>query len=550
MHEAKVLPAEPKAPAIDWALFLFLVLFLNVRLPCKLIALVLIFVLRPDFRFGLRLPFRRDGRRSRLPLFYPAMALIALWNAFAHGPLTGTNYGFSLAGGLAYWMAGLLAIHQVKLAVDRLPATTLHRTLVAFFAINAAVSIFTLLKIMIEARTFNPYLYQGEYQKYFINTGDYIRGILFDTSSANALINAFGVLYFISRKRAGMALICMTVMLLTGSNATDIIAFCALLWMLIAGRGRERKSLALLSLFMLILFTVRISPQNHLYVFGTIENSLSKGPGTGVNADKPAVRITDMPDSLLDRDGRRMKIATRYVDSVSYLFWLKRDSVYKRLGVQWPKIRPRPRPDLDAPEFQSRLDTTLEMRKKLLEFIRLQHMEDQVAMAGEGYGRLPGKFIAMRQTIDFLRRHPGKWLFGDGMGNYSSKLAFRSTGLGMSGKYPESIRYISPEFKAGHLALYLYYFTKGPALHSVLNTPDSVYDQMLAEYGLAGVLIFVFFYLGYFCRQPGSTGIPLLFMMAIGFCLNYWFEQLSVVVVFELIMLMDRKESLSAVTKE
>jgi hypothetical protein len=543
MHDEKTLPAEPTAPPIDWTLLLFLILFLNVRLPCKGIALVLIFILRPDFRFGLRLPFRRNGQGSRLPLFYPGMILIALWNALSHGLLAEPNYGFSLAGGLAYWIAALLAIHQVKAAVDRLPAETLHRTLIAFFAINAAISIFTLLKIMIEARALNPYLYQGEYQKYFINTGDYIRGILFDTSSANALINAFGVVYFISRKRAGMALICMTVMLLTGSNATDIIVACALLWILLTGRGRERKSLALVSLFMLILFTVKISPQNHLYVFSTIENSLSKTPAGQAIASRPTVRITDMPDSLLDSDGRRMKIATRYVDSVSYLFWLKRDSIYRRLGIQWTNIRPRPRPNLDALEFQSRLDTSLEMHKTLMEFIRVQHMEGQVAMAGEGYGRLPGKFIAMSQTVDFLNHHPGKWFSGDGMGNYSSKLAFRSTGLGMSGKYPGTIRYMSPEFKDGHLALYLYYFTKGPALHSVLNTPDSVYDQMLAEYGIAGLLIFLFFYLGYFCRQPGSTGIPLLFIMGIGFCLNYWFEQLSVVVVFELMMLVVRKES-------
>jgi hypothetical protein len=550
MHDEKALTAEPKAPALDWILLLFLILFLNVRLPCKGIALVLIYLLRPDFHFGFRLSLRRSGLRSRLPLFYPAMILIALWNAVAHGLLAETNYGFSLAGGLAYWMACLLAIHQIKRAVDRLPAETLHRTLLAFFAINAAVSIFTLLKIMIDARALNPYLYQGEYQKYFINTGDYIRGILFDTSSANALINGFGVVYFISRKRAAMALVCMAVMLLTGSNATDMIVVCALLWILVTGRGRERKSLALVSLFMLILFTVKISPQNHLYVFGTIENSLSKGHAGQANTGRPTLRITEMPDSLLDRDGRRMKIATRYVDSVSYLFWLRRDSMYKRLGIYWTNIHPRPRPDLDAPEFQSRLDTTLEMRKTLMEFMRVQQMEDQVAMAGEGYGRLPGKFIAMRQTVDFLDHHPGKWFSGDGMGRFSSKLAFRSTGLGMSGKYPESIRYMSPEFKAGHLALYLYYFTKGPALHSVLNTPDSVYDQILAEYGIAGLLVFLFFYLGYFCRQPDRVGIPLLFMMAVGFCLNYWFEQLSVVVVFELIMLMVRKESRPVPIKE
>jgi hypothetical protein len=38
-----------------------------------------------------------------------------------------------------------------------------------------------------------------------------------------------------------------------------------------------------------------------------------------------------------------------------------------------------------------------------------------------------------------------------------------------------------------------------------------------------------------------TFGIPLLFMTGAVFCLGYWFEQLSIVVVFELLLFIDIK---------
>eukprot|EP01039_Chlorochromonas_danica_P015397 gene15397-18091_t len=44
---------------------------------------------------------------------------------------------------------------------------------------------------MIDAHAINPFRYQGQYQKYFLGTGDYIKGVTFDISTTNAVINAF-----------------------------------------------------------------------------------------------------------------------------------------------------------------------------------------------------------------------------------------------------------------------------------------------------------------------------------------------------------------------
>ena len=103
-------------------------------------------------------------------------------------------------------------------------------------------------------------------------------------------------------------------------------------------------------------------------------------------------------------------------------------------------------------------------------------------------------------------------------------------------------QYIHPFFRDDYLFLYLYYHTREEGEHSVVNKPDSVYGQLLCEYGLVGVLAFLFFYAGFFLQgiRSLSYGIPLLMLMGVAFLTEYWFEQLSVVVLFEFLMLLDQ----------
>ncbi|RYI98479.1 MAG: hypothetical protein EON47_19500, partial [Acetobacteraceae bacterium] len=64
MHKAAgALRAQLRS--IDPLLLLFLILLLNVKLLVKAAAIVLVYLLRPQFRFGFR--------AGRLPLFYPAV---------------------------------------------------------------------------------------------------------------------------------------------------------------------------------------------------------------------------------------------------------------------------------------------------------------------------------------------------------------------------------------------------------------------------------------------------------------------------------------------
>ena len=131
------------------------------------------------------------------------------------------------------------------------------------------------------------------------------------------------------------------------------------------------------------------------------------------------------------------------------------------------------------------------------------------------------------------------------MGNFSSKLAFRSAALNIAGGYPLRFRYISQDFKSNHLALFLRFFTSDRENHSIINTPNATYDQLITEYGLVGFLGFVFLYLLFFIKNHHrlSFGIPVFLIMAAAFFTDYWFEQLSIVIIFEFLMFLNMAEN-------
>ena len=222
---------------IDWKLLLFMILFLNVKLIIKVAAIALIYLFQFDFKFGFR------WRTSRLPLFYLILIAIGIFNWFLLAGFREINYTIAFLTGLFFWTLCILAVHQIKLFVEHNSAVVIDKTITVFFVLNAIFSVAVLIMIMIKTGAINPYLYQGEYQKYFIGTGDYIRGISFDTSTTNAALNGFGVIYFLSKKNVKMMMLCMIILLMTGSNITNFLLAAVLLLMFIFKTDRDQKSL-------------------------------------------------------------------------------------------------------------------------------------------------------------------------------------------------------------------------------------------------------------------------------------------------------------------
>jgi hypothetical protein len=528
---------------VDWKLLLFLMLFLNVKLVVKIPAIIIIYLLQFNFRFGF------SFKNSRLPLFYLLIVAVAFVGLLLNGSYHQPHYIAVFLTGIGFWLLCLLAVHQIKLSVERNDVEVLQRTVLVFFVINAVVSFYNIGIIIREIGTINPYRYQGEYQKYFISTGDYIKGLTRDISTTNAVINAFGVIYFLSRKNAVMVLVCMAVLLLTGSNFVNLALLLILGLLFIFKSTRDQKSLIAICLMFLVVFLVQISPQNNKYVGETFKDIIHPPkPFTGKF-------VALKKDSIPTAEDIKRKFAQNYLDSIKAVR-IKAET-HKQVEPQLAGVMTTeqgriliPAANINTKPYQTPTDTSNEQHL-LLAFI--DSHKSILKLSGRDTfqaGGLPGKAVSLLQTVKFLQHHPAKIIAGDGMGNFSSKLAFKATGLGFNGGYPAKYAYISNDFLLNHLDVYLNFFSKSSGLHSLTNSPYSVYDQLLAEYGLLGMLVFVIFYLGFFAKhyKKLTYGIPLLLLLLAILFVEYWFEQLSVIVFFELLLLLNIKETTKPVT--
>ena len=467
------------AGRVDWGLLSFLIFFLNVKLYVKIVAILLAVWLHRSERRS------RGGWWKGWMGFYVGMLVLAVLNWLLSVRSWTLPAFLSFITGCSYWLLALAAAWQLSVFVQKGDREKIHRTLEWFFILHIICSLLIFLWICIDCGSINPFLYQGMHQKYFINTGDFIRGISFDSSITGALISAFGLLYFLYRGRNGLSLACMIVLLLAGSNLIDLLLGVILLLIFFIHTSRVQKSMILVYLLSMVVFWGKVSPENRNYA----EVLASRMRGNKEAAFFVPSSHPRMNDLLEKGDVVHRKELLRSFQ----------DSVYRGNG-------------LDS----------------------LQHQYKDWDRAG--------KWVALRELGDFFRLHPGRLLLGAGMGNFASHLAFKTTALDIGGSYPMEWRYIHPFFRDHFFSVYLYYYTRDQGRQSIVNSPDSVYFQLLGEYGLAGLLCFFIFYLADFGRhfRSLSYGLPLLLLLGGAFLMEFWFEQLSVVVLFELLLLLDK----------
>jgi hypothetical protein len=299
-----------KKPAftVEWKLLLFLILFMDVKLVVKAFALIFIYFMHPDFNFGFR------TKDSRLPLFYLIVVLIAILNFIFYHNFSG-NYVMVALAGVLIWIACILAIHQIKLFVERTDIEILHNTLLVFFILNIAFSLLNLTVILIDTGFRNPFLFAGQYQKYFINTGDFIKGITGDTSVTNALINCFGIVYFLYQKKYLLVLACMTILLMTASNFSNIILFLVFIGIFLFKSIKEQKSIVVICIMTGVLFLIKFSPQNENYLTATLSKYFTRLK-ENIITPKKEYPLRETPDSLLSPEDRKAKFALLLLDSL------------------------------------------------------------------------------------------------------------------------------------------------------------------------------------------------------------------------------------------
>lgn len=533
---------------VNWTLLLFLVLVLNVKLAIKAIAIVIILVTNHKSITWTNL------RRQRLSFFYAAMVAIACINFLLQIRQATFNYSLSACLGLSLWIMAAIAGFFLFTIIQKDTGERLHRTVELFFLLHIAAIGINLLLIILETGALNPYTYKGMNQKYFISTGDFIRGISFDSPVCTAMISGFAILYFLYRQKFLFSLLAMGSLLLIGSNLTNLFLLGVLVFAFIYKTSKVQKSVIALYMLLFILFVAKVSPQNNEYMGRFAYKMLGKTYDLPKKNNSPDF-IKKLPDSLLSAEEKKEKTAKLYIDSISTTrAYLKNRSTFlgkNNLNAFYAVLRFSEEKPLDttAKKFYSYRASPLIITKitRYHHFFDQYYSADSLKLTRNYNWKLPGKLIAGQQLLDFFKVHPAKILLGAGINNFSSRIAFKATCLDIAGAYPSTYSYISPLFLNNHLFLYIYYHAQPQPKHAAENTPDSTWYQIMGEYGVAGLLAFLVLYLGFFIKKLSrlSYGLPLLLLLMMAFCVEYWFEQLSIVILAELLLFLDIADSSS-----
>lgn len=154
----------------------------------------------------------------------------------------------------------------------------------------------------------------------------------------------------------------------------------------------------------------------------------------------------------------------------------------------------------------------------------------------------PRKIQSFIQTAEYIVENPRNFIFGSGMGNFSSRVAFVADGEYVKW-YPREYLYRSKEFSENHFSLWNANLLMDRTQKGTSNQPFSVYNQMLGEYGMIGFSVLMIYYMGFFFRNFSKlTYSAVLGMLMIGyFTLDYWFEFYSLTIILEMMALYDLK---------
>lgn len=162
----------------------------------------------------------------------------------------------------------------------------------------------------------------------------------------------------------------------------------------------------------------------------------------------------------------------------------------------------------------------------------------------------PGMLISLHQTKEFLMRSNKNMILGNGMGNFSSILAYTSSKEGGSSRLLKMVlpEYEHKDFVENHKALWKYVYYKGSEYHSVKNYPYNTYNTLLGEYGILGMLSFLMlFVLPIVLKVKRDVNLLIilipLFMTLMG--MFYWFEGFTFILFFEIIIYNEIRENAS-----
>lgn len=526
----------PQLRSIDVLFLVFLVLILNVSTAVKILALLIVFLFQFNFKFGLK--------QKRLPVFYLLITGLSLIQMIFNYDQWSISYFFLSFFGISFWIMSFLIIHQIKLFIEKKGTEIIDKTLSLFFILNIIVSFYNIISIILETGVLNPYSYTGMDFKYHMSTGDYVRGIFFDLSLTNSLISFLGIIYFFYLRQIMLSLLCLIVVLLTTSNVVFVLLTLFFLYVLFLDKKKFNKSVIICFIGIVIVFFTRISLQSSAYIVNTITPSSRIDLDTKQNLaiqekkQREEIQKKEIQNHLDSLEKKRTGFATAQTDSSQHIKHL--DIKSEEIQVIQEKIE-KVENNQENKKSSEHADWMKEKHENILNYVKNLYGDSLTESNTITPNKYPGKAISFIETIRYSTSGIKEAILGSGAGLFSSKLAFKASGIGDFGKYPPKYSYISTNFKNNHLRIYSYYFIQPIDKHSVVNTPFSAANQLLGEYGIIGVMLFFIYYLWYFVKHYkkltyGKIIIPffLIFLLT-----DYWFENLSVVIIFEIMMLLD-----------
>ncbi len=488
----------------DLPFLIFLVGIINVKLYVKVF--FLLFYLCYIAYKKYKLPKNRNG----VILFYFIMPVIGVIAPLLKYTSIDSVYWLGYFWGMASWIIAGIAFYLIYTTVVNSERRKILNTVDLFFALNILVSIIQLVIIMFMAHSIMPYWVWDSAEKFGTSTGDNLYGISWNNSITNSAISVIGIVYFLFNNKRNYAIACTLILLLSTSNFLVFISLFLLALIFIFSNKVLRKNVFFVTLC-LLLYPL-LSPTNIKYI-GTVYNKFVSKDSLNKKEIHPA------PVSMNEDYS--------YIFHSSEAFGKYHILLLKKLKFSSDHSKTK-NPNL-------KLDPNL-IKNYFYLLYGIQPKDAQLA----GYSR-SGKIYSLYLTAAFLGKDYKNLAFGAGTARFSSKQAIKMTGLGLQGNYPSNYVYASPEFFQYHLYSLLYFLSQDISLHSIINFPDTVYNQIAGEYGLLGIIAFIFLYIGYFWkyRKKYSYGLYLLILILLLFGLEYWFEMISITVIFELLMLLD-----------
>lgn len=537
----KSLCAQNGEQKFDFVLLLFLILISNSTYSLKYIAIfgVLLYWLFKKRKSVLKKqrvkPLFKRLIKDKTIWFYLILIVFSIINLLLD---FSTDYAIVVIVGIVFfWVANIALYGGVLHFVDSNSYQVLINTLKLFVVLNFLLSIIDLTGTMIATQSLTPYTSYGN-PAYGPSTGDFIRGFFGVNHLSNSIISTFLLIYFFIKGEYKIAFLSLFTVLLASSNLCTLIIVFFLIAIFFLYNIKV-KYYTILFLAFMTLFYVQFNPINLSSILSSFhikkEDSYSQNKIN--SAFHEEVNIVTEDNKLKEL---RTKWEEEHPNSKLRIVERENEENYgKEYNSQWKLIE------------RIQIKKQDKQKRRFLEDWRIsdsinkhyRNLYDALEVKKINLNQNYGLLISFKQTKKILLKNTKTFLIGNGIGNFSSQLAFNASKLSQGSQFFDLMlpRYEHHDFKYNHEAVWLETAISGREYHSVTHRPYSTYNTLFGEYGVLGFLAFICFYiftkLFQLLKQKQFKFALLilpLFLILLG--TNYWFETFELIMFFELII--------------